>query len=158
MGLTGKLFGKERDASLPHSGTRAGEEPQNPLAPKPRESDDSPASFTPMQLGPSSAHSSGTDSSIADSHSTEADQIRDMKAEVLANWLHNKQEERVWTFGAAGEGVFMKKARGSYSCAPLAIRTDGTGLYEAVTELNVRVSRGNANIFISLLLNMYSAL
>ncbi|KAH6870447.1 glycosyl transferase family group 2-domain-containing protein, partial [Alternaria rosae] len=63
---------------------------------------------------------------------------RDVKAEILANWLHTKQEERVWTFGAAGEGCFMKKSKGSYSCIPNALQTDGTGLYEAVTELNVR--------------------
>lgn len=121
--------------------------PENPLAPKARTSNEStesgskPASFTPMQLGPSSAHSSRSSGSINCSNSTvSSDAVRDVKAEILANWLHTKQEERVWTFGDAGEGVFMKKSKGSYSCAPFALQSDGTGLYEAVTELNVRVS------------------
>ncbi|CAN9431580.1 unnamed protein product [Alternaria alternata] len=119
--------------------------PENPLAPKTRTSNEStesgskPASFTPMQLGPSSAHSSHSSGSINCSNSTvSSDAVRDVKAEILANWLHTKQEERVWTFGDAGEGVFMKKSKGSYSCAPFALQSDGTGLYEAVTELNVR--------------------
>ena len=136
MGLTHKNTGKRDEPP-----------PQNPLAPKPKSGDESPASFTPMQLGPSSAHSSGSSGSINDSNSTtSSDAVRDVKAEILANWLHTKQEERVWTFGAAGEGVFMKKSKGSYSCAPYALQTDGTGLYEAVTELNVRVRRPNAKL------------
>lgn len=142
MGLTDRLFGKEIGVSRPHDGTRGSEEPspQNPLAPKPRAGDESPASFTPMQLAPASAHS-GVSGSIHGSDSTvHTDAARDVKAEILANWLHTKQEERVWTFGAAGEGCFMKKSKGSYSCIPNALQTDGTGLYEAVTELNVRVS------------------
>jgi hypothetical protein len=124
-----------------------GPPPENPLAPKTRTSDESagsgtkPASFMPMQLGPSSAYSSGSSGSINCSASTvSSDAVRDVKAEILANWLHTKQEERVWTFGEAGEGVFMKKSKGSYSCAPYALQHDGTGLYQAVTELNVRVN------------------
>lgn len=149
MGLQDILFRKEGEGSRPRddTGKHEGLPPENPLTPKTRTSNEStgsgskPASFTPMQLGPSSAHSSGSSGSINCSNSTvSSDAVRDVKAGILANWLHNKQEERVWTFGDTGEGVFMKKSKGSYSCAPYALQSDGTGLYEAVTELNVRVS------------------
>ncbi|XP_014557272.1 hypothetical protein COCVIDRAFT_26122 [Bipolaris victoriae FI3] len=100
-----------------------------------------PASFIPLQLGGTNSPSS---SSVADSEPTRdstisgTDAVRDLKAEILSNWLHTKQEERVWTFGGPGEGVFMKRAKGSYACAPHGVQNDGTGLYQAVTELNVR--------------------
>lgn len=145
MGLTDKL-------PHAHHSTDDNEEPPplNPLAPRAKinPSNDSiasgtrPACFTPLQLG--GIHSPSS-ISIADSdrsHDTVfsgQDIIRDLKAEILANWLHTKQEERVWTFGASGEGVFMKRAKGSYACAPQGVQNDGTGLYQAVVELNVRV-------------------
>ena len=126
--------------------------PLNPLAPKPRTSPSNgsagsrsrTASFTPLQLGginsPSSSSIADSDPSRESSTSSRTDPVRDVKAEILANWLHTKQEERVWTFGGTGEGVFMKRAKGSYACAPHGVQNDGTGLYQAVTELNVRVS------------------
>jgi hypothetical protein len=72
--------------------------------------------------------------------------VREIKAEMLVNWLHTKQEERIWTFGSSGEGVFMKKSKGHYACAPPGIENDGTGLYNSVTELNARVSCALQNI------------
>ncbi|CAN9155240.1 unnamed protein product [Alternaria alternata] len=147
MALKDLISRNEGESSRSRDDARKTERPppENPLAPKTRTSNEStesgskPASFTPMQLGPSSAHSSRSSGSINCSNSTvSSDAVRDVKAEILANWLHTKQEERVWTFGDAGEGVFMKKSKGSYSCAPFALQSDGTGLYEAVTELNVR--------------------
>ena len=150
MGLGVRLPG----GSHAQNTTEDNEEPPplNPLAPNPKASPSNasagsrsrPASFTPLQLGGINSSSS---SSIADSDPTHdssassgTDPVRDVKAEILANWLHTKQEERVWTFGGAGEGVFMKKTKGSYACAPHGVQNDGTGLYQAVTELNVRVS------------------
>jgi hypothetical protein len=150
MGLGMRLPGGSR---AEHA-TEDSEEPPplNPLAPKPKVNPSSasvtsrsrPASFTPLQLGGINSPSS---SSIADSEPTHdstvsgTDAVRDVKAEILSNWLHTKQEERVWTFGGPGEGVFMKRAKGSYACAPQGVQNDGTGLYQAVTELNVRVSK-----------------
>ena len=141
-----------RDGSGSHDEHPAGDSreprPLNPLAPNPRSngsdrSNSRPASFTPLQLGGSSSRSSDSiaSSDINQSPGSGPNAVRDIKAEILANWLHNKQEEKVWTYGSPGEGVFMKRAKGSYAFAPQEVYSDGTGLYQAVTELNVRVSR-----------------
>lgn len=65
----------------------------------------------------------------------------DVKCEVMAQWLHSKQEEKIWTSGEPGEGVLVKKSKGSYAFSPPELFEDGSGLYQAVTALNVRVSR-----------------
>jgi hypothetical protein len=125
--------------------------PVNPLAPRHKVSPSTasvgsgaPANFKPLQLGgsssPSSHSSNSSEARDSSSISNGSDAIRDIKAEILANWLHTKQEERIWTFGSPGEGVFMKKSKGNYACAPFEVFNDGTGLYHAVTELNARVS------------------
>jgi hypothetical protein len=75
------------------------------------------------------------------SRSTQSEQVRDIKCDVLANWLHSKAEERLWTSGKTGQGVFVKKTKGSYACVPANLPDDGTGLYPAIVALNVRVRR-----------------
>lgn len=65
----------------------------------------------------------------------------DVKCEVMAQWLHSKQEEKVWTSGEPGEGVLVKKQKGSYAYCPSELIEDGNGLYEAVAALNIRVSQ-----------------
>lgn len=63
----------------------------------------------------------------------------DVKCEVMAQWLQSKQEEKIWTSGAPGEGVLVKKTKGAYAFSPPELIEDGSGLYEAVCSLNVRV-------------------
>ena len=63
----------------------------------------------------------------------------DVKCEVMAQWLHSKQEEKIWTSGEPGEGVLVKKSKGSYAFSPPELIEDGSGLYQAVNALNVRV-------------------
>ncbi|KAJ4372949.1 hypothetical protein N0V83_003240 [Neocucurbitaria cava] len=58
--------------------------------------------------------------------------------DFLANWLHARQVEKVWTKGAPGEGVFVKKSKGNYAYAPPGLTTSGTDLYHAVSQMNVR--------------------
>lgn len=65
----------------------------------------------------------------------------DVKCEVMAQWLHSKQEEKIWTSGEPGEGVLVKKQKGSYAYSPAGLIEDGSGLYEAVNQLNARVSQ-----------------
>lgn len=65
--------------------------------------------------------------------------FQDVKCDVMAQWLHSKQEEKIWTSGEPGEGVLVKKSKGSYAFSPAELPEDGTGLYEAVAALNVRV-------------------
>lgn len=69
-----------------------------------------------------------------------SDTTRDLKCDLLANWLHARQVEKVWTKGAPGEGVFVKKSKGNYAYAPPELTTSGTDLYHAVSQMNVRVS------------------
>jgi hypothetical protein len=151
MGLT-DMFGKKHVAKNEMSDDRL---PENPLAPRPTVAPSNasagsgaPASFTPLQLRGSvtpSAHSAGSSVSRHSTSDNGSDSVRDIKAEILANWLHTKQEERIWTFGSPGEGVFMKKSKGNYACAPFEVYNDGTGLHHAVTELNVRASSSHSN-------------
>jgi hypothetical protein len=73
------------------------------------------------------------------SRTTQSVAVRDIKCEVLANWLHAKAEEKMWISGTAGEGVFVKRTKGSYAHCPTDLETDDTGLYPAIIALNVRV-------------------
>jgi len=65
--------------------------------------------------------------------------IKDIKCEVMVNWLHSKQEEKIWTTGEPGEGVVLRKSKGAYVCCPLELQHDESRFYQAVARLNVRV-------------------
>jgi len=65
--------------------------------------------------------------------------INDIKCDVMVNWLHSQQEEKLWTAGEYEEGVVLKKSRGTYTCAPADLSDEQDGLFHAVQELNVRV-------------------
>lgn len=73
------------------------------------------------------------------SRSTQSIAVRDIKCEVVANWLHAKAEEKMWTSGSPAEGVFVKRTKGSYAHCPADLASDSSGLYPAITALNVRV-------------------
>ena len=63
----------------------------------------------------------------------------EIKADVMVNWLHQQQLERMWTNGAMGEGVVLKKSRDSYTSCPADLSTYQDDLFDAVCKLNVRV-------------------
>jgi len=67
------------------------------------------------------------------------DDLNDIKGEVMVNWLHSKQERKLWTMGEEGEGVMLKKSRGIYTCAPIHLAEEETGFFQAVQMLNVKV-------------------
>lgn len=71
-----------------------------------------------------------------------AEEIRDMKCDVMVNWLYQQQMEMLWTAGGPDEGVLLKKARGEYACCPadMAEMDQELGFYQAIEMLNVRVS------------------
>jgi hypothetical protein len=64
----------------------------------------------------------------------------------MAQWLHSKQEEKIWTSGEPGEGVLVKKSKGNYAFSPPELFEDGSGLYQAVLALNVRVCHSNQSL------------
>ncbi|KAL6705005.1 hypothetical protein ACN47E_007408 [Coniothyrium glycines] len=67
-----------------------------------------------------------------------SDTIRDVKCDILANWLHTKQEEKCWSMNNPGEGIMVKKSKGNYACVPQELMNDGTRLYPSIVEMNVR--------------------
>jgi hypothetical protein len=92
----------------------------------------SKASFRPT-FSPStliSRSESPTASSNAPSRALQ-DELTDVKCEVMAHWLHAKQEERRWTEGSSYEGVVLKRRRGEYVCVP-------NGLSESAFDIAIR--------------------
>lgn len=67
-------------------------------------------------------------------------ELNDIKCDVMVNWLHSQQEEKLWCAGEYEEGVVLKKARGQYACCPAELAEEPSGFLKAVELLNVRVS------------------
>ncbi|RMZ67590.1 glycosyl transferase family 2 [Pyrenophora seminiperda CCB06] len=135
--------------------------PLNPLAPSGNatpESETRPPSFTRLQLRNGSASPSDAPASAGsagDSNDAGENVARTIKAQLLAHYLQTEQEKRVWTTREAGEGAFMKHSKGKYACAPDHVQHDGSGLYQAITQLNVRMLVERADFIInSLMRNM----
>ncbi len=91
-----------------------------------------PAASRPVSR-PGSIYPSG------DFRNAAVDEIADIKADVMVNWLYQQQMERLWTTGDRGEGVLLKKKRAEYTCCPQELQQDYAGLFDAVVKLNVRV-------------------
>lgn len=68
------------------------------------------------------------------------EEINDIKCEVMVNWLHSQQEEKLWTSGEEEEGVVLKKSRGMYTCSPADLADEQAGFFQAVQTLNVKVA------------------
>lgn len=64
----------------------------------------------------------------------------DIKTDVMASWLQQQQLEKLWSTESPGEGVVLKKEKGSYSCCPPDLQGDRGGLFDSVVQMNVRVS------------------
>lgn len=67
------------------------------------------------------------------------EEILDIKSDVMASWLHQEQMERLWISSMPGEGIVLKRSRGSYTCSPEYLSREIGGLYEQVSAMNVRV-------------------
>lgn len=70
-------------------------------------------------------------------------ELRDLKSDMMCNWLHQQQLERMWTTNGIEEGVMLKKAKDDYTCAPEDLRARPDGVFDAVRRLNVKVIRQN---------------
>jgi hypothetical protein len=73
------------------------------------------------------------------SRSSTSDTVHDVKCDVLANWLYTKAASRMWTCGRRGEGALVKKKKGNYAYYPHDLKSDASGYYEAIIEMNVCV-------------------
>jgi|SRR5579871_429614 len=76
---------------------------------------------------------------VGDFRNSPQEEINDIKCEVMVNWLHSQQEEKLWTSGDEEEGVVLKKSRGMYTCAPADLAEEQAGFFQAVQTLNVKV-------------------
>lgn len=91
---------------------------------------------TPRSYGsrPTSIYPSG------DFRNAAANDILEIKCDVMVNWLYQQQLESLWTNGGVGEGVVLKKLKDQYtSCPPELAMTRGD-LFDAVRSLNVKVA------------------
>ena len=68
------------------------------------------------------------------------DDIIEIKCDVMVNWLHQQQLEKLWSSGGYGEGVVLKKSRDAYVACPAEVSRVRGDLFDAVQRLNVRVS------------------
>ena len=83
-----------------------------------------------------------------DFRNSRLDDITEIKCDVMVNWLHQQQLERLWTSGGIGEGVVLKKSRDAYVACPEELSRVRDNLFDAVQRLNVRV------IFLILILQL----
>lgn len=77
---------------------------------------------------------------VGDFRNSQAEDINEIKCDVMVNWLYQQQMERLWTAGGMDEGVVLKKNRGAYTCCPGDIAEEPYGFFRAIETLNVRVS------------------
>jgi len=92
-----------------------------------------PGSQTPWSR-PASLYPEG------DFRNSEAEEINEIKCDVMVNWLYQQQMELLWTAGGADEGIVLKKTRGAYTCCPADIVEEPYGFFRAIQTLNVRVA------------------
>jgi hypothetical protein len=67
------------------------------------------------------------------------EEVLDIKSDVMVNWLHQQQMEKLWTSDMPSEGVVLKKTRGNYTCSPGILHREVGGLFDQVVAMNVRV-------------------
>ncbi|MCJ1309766.1 hypothetical protein MMC25_003427 [Agyrium rufum] len=63
-----------------------------------------------------------------------------VKAEMMVQYLHRKQEEQMWLDGYSEEGVILKQSRQVFISHPYELSARRDGLYDAVAKLNVKVA------------------
>lgn len=66
------------------------------------------------------------------------DELKDLKCDMMVNWLYQQQMELLWTAGGQDEGIVLKKSRGQYACCPSDIDQEPAGFFKAIQTLNVR--------------------
>ncbi|KAK7931686.1 Glucans biosynthesis glucosyltransferase H [Apiospora marii] len=83
-----------------------------------------------------------------------ADNLADVKADVMCSWLYQSQLERQFATGMLpGEGVVLKKGKNNFACCPPQLRDIRNGLYESAMELNVRCAMTVNTRVIGVILN-----
>lgn len=73
-----------------------------------------------------------------DNRASQMDELKDLKCDMMVNWLYQQQMELLWTAGGHDEGIVLKKSRGQYTCCPSDIDQEPSGFFKAIQTLNVR--------------------
>lgn len=68
------------------------------------------------------------------------DEILEIKSDMMVNYIYQDMVERMWTSEGPGEGVVLKKKRRAYVCCPRTLETDEYPFFDAIRDMNVRVS------------------
>ena len=108
-------------------------QPQAPSQSSPKSSASGPS------LDARNAPRPGSFYPVGDFRNSTIEEVNEIKCEVMVNWLHSQQEERLWTSGEEEEGVMLKKSRGKYTCAPADLMETTGGFFSAIQALNFRV-------------------
>lgn len=90
-------------------------------------------SFSPLYRRSDTIKTADTNNS-----STEIEML-DMRLNVICNWLHQQQLQRMWSIGEEEEGVLVRKSKGKYVCCPRDLLLCKNGLHNAIQLLNVKV-------------------
>jgi hypothetical protein len=67
------------------------------------------------------------------------EEVLDIKSDVMVNFIHQQQMQKLWTSHMPSEGVVLKKSRGNYTCSPDILRREIGGLFDQVVAMNVKV-------------------
>jgi len=120
---------------------------KNYFAPKPKKGEaEKENAHAPITTLPDSHFSSGFETPASPGSRPESvfrnsnmAELHDLKCDVMVNYLHQQQQERLWTMHGEDEGVVLKKSRGEYTCCPADLADVQDGLLKAIEVLNVRV-------------------
>lgn len=130
-----KPAGKKNDKAThatPEVTEMVSEKPAPSFAPFGTPGSGTPGAATPWGSRPQSLYP------VGDFRNSQMDDINEIKADVMVNWLYQQQMEKLWTAGGHDEGVCLKKGRSTYTCCPADIIEEPYGFYKAVETLNVR--------------------
>ncbi|CZR60536.1 uncharacterized protein PAC_10432 [Phialocephala subalpina] len=113
----------------------------------------SPLSTTPagsrFPSRPSSLYPAG------DFRNAARESILDIKSDVMVNWLHQQQLEKLWAVENGNEGVILKKGKGDFACSPAVLRHNI--FYDQVIAMNVRCAMTVNTRFIRIFLERHAA-
>lgn len=76
---------------------------------------------------------------LGDFRNSSRETVRDIQSTIMVNWLRQMQMEKLWSVGSRGEGVILKKDRGSFVCCPETLKDGPSLLYNQVMGMNIRV-------------------
>ncbi|KAE8454018.1 hypothetical protein EG329_007794 [Mollisiaceae sp. DMI_Dod_QoI] len=114
---------------------------------------DTPSLGSPTSQTPAGSRFSSRPSSIypaGDFRNATRQSILDIKSDVMVNWLHQQQLERLWGMENGREGIVLKKSKGDFTCSPPALRSNL--FFNQVVAMNVRCAMTVSTHFIRIFL------